>query len=361
MLRDLVEKFAEDRYDLVRRQRYQAEPAGFSGDNWRQLGELGLLALPFGEADGGLAGGPIEIATVMEAAGRALVAEPLLPDLLLAGALIARGGSEAQKAAWLPRIMAGEARVGFAHFEHEARFNLAYVATTATRDGDGARLDGEKTLVLAGAGVDAYIVSARSPGARADGPIDFYLVPADAAGVHARPYRLIDGSLAVELRLQGVAASDPISLAPAALDALLDGARLAACAEMVGIMAMLFEATLDYARTRKQFGVAIGSFQALQHRLADAYVLVEQSRSLMLRAALKSAEAADDRRAATAAAKSFIAAAAVRIGEESIQIHGGIGISDELVIGHGHKRILVLATLFGDSDAELRRYNQLAA
>ncbi len=361
MLRDLIENFVAERYDLSRRLGYQAGVPGYSPDNWRKLGELGLLALPFSDEDGGLAGGAIELVTVMEVIGRALVAEPLIADLLLSGAVIARAGGEATKTAWLPRIMSGEARIGFAHFEAGARFNLAHVDTRATPDGDGVRLDGDKTLVLAGVGVDAYLVSARAAGTRMDGPIDFYLIPAGAAGLVVKPYRVVDGSMAVELRLQGVAASAGFSMSAAALDELVDKARLAASAEMIGIMAMLFDATLEYARTRRQFGVAIGSFQALQHRMADFYVLLEQSRSLMLRAALKAAEGADDRGAAIAAAKSFIADAAIRIGEGAIQLHGGIGISDELVIGHGHKRLLLLATLFGDSDAELRRYNRLVA
>jgi alkylation response protein AidB-like acyl-CoA dehydrogenase len=355
LLKNLTEQFVADRYDdLTRRDAYQQSQSGFSGENWALLAELGLLALPFAEDDGGLGGGMIEIITVMEALGRALVTEPLLGDLLLAGALIAETGTEAQKARWLPRIMSGEARVALAHFEHEARYDIGHVGARSQRDGgSGFKLEGAKTLVLSGADADAYLVSARN-----GDDIHFHIVPADSAGLHRRDYRLVDGSVASELRLLSVPAGERLAGGMAEFARVVDRARIAMSAEMLGIMSMLFDTTLDYVRTRKQFGVPIGSFQAIQHRLADLYAALELSRSQLYRAAL--AQDSDEGRArAIAGAKSYVSANAVRLGEECIQLHGGIGTSNELIVGHGHKRLLLLATLFGDSDSELERFNAL--
>lgn len=355
LLKNLTEQFVADRYDLAKRAAYQESAGGFSRENWALLAELGLLALPFAEADGGLGGGMVEIITVMETLGSGLVAEPVLSDLLLAGALIAEAGTQAQKAAWLPRIMNGEARVALAHFEQGARYDLDHVGARSQADGDGFRIDGEKTLVLAGAEADAYLVSAR------DGEdVRFHIVPADAPGLRRRDYRLVDGSVASELRLLSVPAAERLDGGMTIFAKVADRARIAASAEMIGIMSMLFQATLDYVRTRKQFGVAIGGFQAVQHRLADLYTALELSRSQLYRAAL--ADGDDQERArAVAGAKSYIGASAIQLGEECIQFHGGMGTTDELIIGHGHKRLLLLATLLGDSDSELERFNALSA
>lgn len=355
MLRDLVSRFIADRYGLTARAGYRATPEGFSRENWGLLAELGLLALPYPGEFGGLDGGNVELITVMEELGRGLCAEPYLSDLLLGGCLLARAGTEAQRADWLPRIIAGNARVALAHFEHEARFNTALVTTKA----DGG-ISGVKSMVLAGQGVDAFIVSARENGGslEADG-LSLWLVPADADGLERRSYRLADGSVACELHLRNLTRAERLPGKADALFEIFDTARIAACAEMVGIMAMLMDATLEHIRTRRQFGQPIGSFQAVQHRMADLYVLLELSRSHLLRAALTEGDARQ-RAAAIAGAKSFIGAGAVKLGEECIQFHGGMGITDELAIGHGHKRILLLAALLGDPDRELVRYGQLA-
>ncbi len=262
MLGDLVARFMADRYDLPKRARYRKEPEGFSRDNWRALGDLGLLALPFGEAEGGMGGGAIELMVALEGFGRGLCAEPYLSDLMLAGRLLAQAGTVAQRAAWLPAIIAGEKRLALAHVETAARYNLAYVACTVDDGPLGPRLTGVKTFVQAGLGVDGYLVSARTAGA-VDDPegVSLWLVPADAPGLIARPYRLIDGSVACELRLQSVAGAERLDGGWDALLAAFDAARLAACAEMVGIMSTLLDSTLEHLRTRRQFGQPIGSFQ----------------------------------------------------------------------------------------------------
>jgi alkylation response protein AidB-like acyl-CoA dehydrogenase len=359
MIRDLAGRFAAGRYELGQRTAYRSSPEGFSRENWAMLAELGLLALPFPAEHGGFGAGAIEIVTVMEELGKGLATEPFLADLLLGGGALARAGDEALLSEWLPRIIAGQARVALAHFEHEARFNPLYVRTRAQREGQAPELNGAKTFVLSGEGVDAYVVSAREDGAPDDAQgLSLWLVPAEAAGLERRAYRLTDGSVACELRLHAVKEAQRLDGGADALLATFDVARLAACGEMVGIMATLFEATLDHVRTRRQFGQPIGSFQAVQHRMADAYVLLEQSRSHLLRAALLPGDARP-RAAAIAAAKAFIGASAVKLGEECIQFHGGMGTTDELAIGHGHKRLLLLATLLGDPDSELMRYGAL--
>lgn len=357
MLRDLVARFAGDRYDIEKRSQYRRAPEGFSTENWALLAELGILALPFAEVQGGIGGGPVDIITVAEELGRGLCGEPWLSEILMAGRLLERAGDDAQRQAWLGPMMAGTARLALAHVEERARYNPHFV-TTEARDG---ALTGAKTFVLGSEGVSAFLVSARESGAPADpAGIGIWIVPADAAGLERRSYRLTDGSVACELRLHNVRGCERLPGDGAeAIDATFDDVRIAACAEMVGIMAMLMASTLDYLRTRNQFGQPIGSFQAIQHRMAQLYVGLEQSRSHLLRAAL----APDDgsRPATIAGAKAFVSERAIRMGEECIQLHGGMGVSDELAIGHGHKRILVLANLFGDHESELARYIRLVA
>lgn len=344
ILRNLVERFAADHYDATLRAQYRAMPTGYSPENWVLLANLGFLALPFAEADGGLASSDIDIITVLEAVGRGLIVEPLIDEILIGGALLAAAGTLQQKERWIPRIIAGSAHVVLAHAEHDARFDLK---RCDTRLRSGA-LDGSKTFVPGGA--DAYVVTAREGNASR-----LCLVAADAPGLRRRDYRRVDGSVASELSFTGVRAEAMLGDIET-VEAVADAARIAATAEMVGIMTLLFDTTLNYVRERQQFGVPIGSFQAIQHRLADLYVSLEQSRSLLYRSALATA---DERAGAIASAKSFISTAAVRLGEECIQFHGGIGISDELLIGHGHKRILLLASMFGDADYELVRYDRI--
>ncbi|HEX8445758.1 MAG TPA: acyl-CoA dehydrogenase [Sphingomonas sp.] len=358
MMRDLVVRLMTGRQDAAIRNRDRAAPEGFSAAHWRAMAELGLLALPFGQDVGGMGAGPAALITVMEELGRGLCSEPYLSDLILAGRLLERAGTAAQRDAWFPGIVAGEKRLVLAHVEPAARFNPLTVRCRAAHHGADVELDGVKTFVIAGVGADGFIVSTRDDGAGdddADG-ISLWLVPADAPGIDLRSYRLVDGGVACELHLRGVTRAERLDGGADALLATFDEARVAACAELVGIMAMMFDATLDHIRTRKQFGQPIGSFQAIQHRMADCYVALEQSRSHLFRAALT---VGADHPAAIAAAKSFVAAAAMKLGEECIQFHGGMGTSDELALGHGHKRIMLLAMLLGDSASERRRYLDL--
>ena len=344
MIENLVERFTADRYAPGRRAAYRALPAGYSPENWQLLGEVGLLQLlAEGEEAGG---GPVELMAVMQALGRALVVEPVLTEAVTAGAILAAGASPAQRARWLEPLLAGDAHIGFAFAELSGRYGLERVEA----DVSAGRLTGAKTYAPHGA--EAYVVTARE-----DGAVRLFLVPADATRVRARPYRLADGSLASVIAFEA-AAAEPLGLTLDDLRPALDRARLAATAEMMGIIEFVFAAALDYVKTRRQFGAPIGSFQAIQHRLADLYALKEQARSILYRAALASGSEAE---AAIAAAKAYVSRAALRICEEAIQLHGGMGVSSELEVGSGLRRVLVLATLFGDADQETARYSALRA
>lgn len=346
LLGQLVERFAADRCDLASRPALRRDASGRDAANWAMLAELGLLALPLPEEHGGMGGGPIELLVMMEAVGRHLVAEPILPEILLGGLALARAGGDADT---IGRIAGGDAHVALAWAEPAARHRWDRPATAA-RDG---RLSGTKTFVLAGADTDAFVVTASDE----QGAPSLWLVAADAPGLIRQSYRLIDDSPAEELTLRDVPATRLADDA-AAVEQVLDTARLGAAAEMLGIMEMLFATTLDYLKTRQQFGVAIGTFQALQHRMADQYARLQLSRSILYRAALAGA---DEQPTAIAAAAAYVGPAAIELAEECVQFHGGMGVSDETIVGHGLCRILLLANLFGAPQDELARYAALAA
>jgi alkylation response protein AidB-like acyl-CoA dehydrogenase len=360
LLKDTVERFARDRYGDNQRRAYRAEARGYSLDNWVTLADMGILSLPFAADDGGMGGGPRELMVVLEALGRVFAVEPMLEEVVTAGGSLAALGTAAQKSQWLPRIMSGSAHVGLAHFEHAARFNLTHVNLKAQIRDSVVTLNGQKMMAPLAAGCDQWIVSAREGGAPHDpSGIGFYFVSPTAPGIERVDFRLADGSSASKIRFQGVIAGERLPGGYTRFAEVMDTARFAAGAEMVGVMSTLFESTLEYLRCRQQFGVPLSSFQALQHRLADLYVLLEQSRSQLYRAAV-CMESSLQRERSIAGMKSYLSAAAVKIGEECVHLHGGIGTTDELALGHGYKRLLVLATLLGDADTELTRFCKLA-
>jgi alkylation response protein AidB-like acyl-CoA dehydrogenase len=361
LLQDTVKRFAEDRYDTARRQRYRAEPAGYSRDNWQALADIGLLGLVVPVEDGGAGVCARDVSAVFEALGRGMVVEPVLEEIVIAGGILARLGSRAQRQEWLPRIMSGGAHAALAHFERGARFNLAEVRVRAQQRSGEWLLGGEKSVVPWARDADVWIVSAREQD-RLDGKdgtesIGFFLVRPDREGVERRDFRLTDGSAASVIRLRNVAA-ERLPGDFQAFEQGVDLARLAAGAEMLGIMSTLFDSTIEYMRSRRQFGAPLASFQALQHRLARLYVRLEQSRSQLTRAALY-LDTAGDARASIAGMKSYVGRAAVELAEACVHLHGGIGMSNELPIGFGFKRILVLERLFGDAESDLERYSSL--
>jgi alkylation response protein AidB-like acyl-CoA dehydrogenase len=359
LLKVAVERFVQDRYGAGQRKNYRGESAGYSLANWQGLADLGLLGLIFSAEDGGLGGKSRELSAVMEALGNGLVVEPMLEEVILAGGLLAHAGSPLQKQQWLPQIISGKAHLALAHFEHTARFNLSDVRVRAQALSGGWVLEGEKSVVPWAGGSDQWIVSARENGDHSDPEgIGFYLVSPGGHGIERRDFCLTDGARASSIRFRGTLASARLPGGFESFSRCVDLARLAAGAEMVGIMSALFDSTLDYLRTRKQFGAPLASFQAIQHRLANLYIQLEQSRSQVCRAALL-IDSRSNVSCSVAGMKSYVGRAAVELGEACVHLHGGIGMSDELDLGHGFKRLLVLAHLFGDPDTELMRFTTL--
>lgn len=354
MLKALAERFVIDHYDMDRRRAYQAHSGGYSPQNWALLGELGLIAAPFAEEDGGLGLDATAIATVFEALGRGLVVEPLIENVLLAGRLFAATAPAALRDEWLPRLASGEARIALAHAESRARPGRLWIETEARANGIGVRLTGSKAYVPGGADVDGFIVSARTAGAPGDAAgLSLFFVKAGSEGLRHEGWRLADGSVAVSLTLDRVLAEPGFELA-GGVDRIVEAevlASLARSAEALGIMERIFAETQDYLRTREQFGSALASFQAIQHRMVAQYAVIEQSRAL-LNLALVS-EGTPEFVQAVRGARAFISGAAVELGHEMIQFHGGMGVTDELSIGHAHKRLLVLSRWPDDPDAAL--------
>lgn len=360
LLKDSVNRLLSERYDFEDRRRYAQEPDGFSRKIWKQFAELGLLALPFEEKYGGIGGGPVDTMIVMEAFGRALVLEPYCATVLLAGSLLRLGGSEKQRDELLPTIANGERLLAFAHAEPQARYNLADVAATARRDGDSFVLDGAKTLVVHGDSADKFIVSARLSGARQDRTgIGLFLVDAAANGLARRGYATIDGQRAAEVALSGVRVSagaaigEPANALPL-IERVTDLAIAAQCAEAVGALAEIQDITVDYLKTRKQFGVPLGNFQVLQHRATDMLIALEQARSMAMLAAMTADdENADERGKAISAAKIQICNSSRVVGHQAIQLHGAIGMTMEYKVGHYFKRITAIQAMFGDATHHL--------
>ncbi len=371
LLKESVQRLLADRYGFEARQRYMAEPEGWSRQVWRQYAELGLLGLPFEEKYGGFGGGPVETMIVMEAFGRALALEPLFATVILGGGLIRLGGSAAQQQALLPKIADGSLLLAFGHVERQSRFDLFDVATTAKKDGAGYVLDGAKSVVLHGDTADKLIVSARVAGARRDkSGVGLFLVDAKANGMSRRGYPTVDGLRAAEIQLSNVrvGADGVIGEAGNALPLIeraVDIAIAALSAEAVGAMAAMHELTVEYLKTRKQFGVPIGAFQVLQHRAVDMFVALEQARSMAYFATMMAEETnAIERRKAISAAKVQIGRSVKLVGQQAIQLHGGIGMTMEYKVGHYFKRATMIDTLYGDADhhlAELARLGGLVS
>ncbi|HEY1299801.1 MAG TPA: acyl-CoA dehydrogenase family protein [Stellaceae bacterium] len=361
LLKDSVGRLLGDRYDFEQRKRHGANPEGWSRELWAQYAELGLLGLPFAEEHGGSGGGPVETMLVMEGFGRALVVEPYLATVVLGGGFLRHGGSAELCADLLPKIAEGSLTLAFAHTERQSRWNLADVATKAVRDGTGWVIDGEKGVVLHGDSADRLVVTARTGGGRREREgVGVFLVDAAAQGVSSRGYPTQDGLRAAEISFSGVRVGPEAVLgepggAMPLVERVAGEAIAAVCAEAVGAMAVMHELTVDYLKTRRQFGREIGSFQVLQHRAVDMLVALEQARSMAMLATMMAAE--DDpgeRAAALSAAKVQIGRSGRFVGQQAIQLHGGIGMTMEYKVGHYFKRVTMIDALFGDADHHLR-------
>jgi acyl-CoA dehydrogenase len=349
----------------VRELRDKADPDAFSRKLWKEMAELGWLGIPFPEAYGGAEMGLAELAVVLEELGRTLAPEPFLGSVLLGGQALLRGGSDAQKQAWLPGLIEGEKLLALAHQEKGGRFDLHRIATRAERDGDGYRLTGEKIAVLDGASADAWVVAARTSGGDADRDgITLGLVPRDAAGLTVQRLSRVDSRNAASLRLDGVRV-DPDARVGAEgqglvlLEEVVDRATVGLCAEMLGSMSEAFDRTVEYLKQRQQFGVPIGSFQALKHRAATCFVEIELCRSAVMAAARAVDEGNPEARKLVSLAKARCSDAGVLVTNEAVQMHGGIGMTDEHDIGFYMKRARVAELTFGDAAYHRDRWAQL--
>lgn len=360
MLADTLNRFISEQYGFETRDRIARSESGFSQDMWVRFAELGVVGALFDEAHGGFDGDGFAIAVVFEQVGRGLVVEPFF-DAIMVGQIVARAGNDAQQAL-LADVMSGSKIVALAYGEPHSRYESSRVAARAVREAHGWRLNGAKAVVQQGEHAHVLLVSARTAGAEdAEDGISLFLVPRDAAGVNVRGYGRIDGGRAAEVSLDNVRLDQAALLGGegegyATLEYGIGCGVLALCAEALGAMDVAKDHTLEYLRTRKQFGVQIGSFQALQHRMADLLLEIEQARSAVINAAAALHGEREARERALSAAKYSIGRIGTRVAEECIQLHGGIGMTWELPLAHYAKRLVMIDHQLGDEDHHLARY-----
>lgn len=366
MLRDTLARFLADTYDFETRRKMVASDAGRDPGIWRSLAtELGILGASFSEEQGGLGGGAVENMIVMEQLGEAIAIEPYLETVVIGGgALRAAGGAQAD--ALIPAIIGGEAIIAFAYAEPQGRYELRNLRTTARKDGAGWVLNGHKAVVYAAPWATHLLVTARTGGSQRDaGGVSLFLIEANAPGIVRRDYPTVDGFRASEIYFENCAVPGDALLgeeggALSLVEQVVDEATAAVCAEAVGVMRRLHGGTMDYARQRKQFGRAISDFQVLQHRMVDMLMEVEQAASMTLMATLKLGLPEAERMAAVSQAKAKVGKGLKFTGQSAIQIHGGIGITDELAIGHYFKRATMIENQFGSVDHHLARFERLS-
>ena len=356
---DALRRWVDKDYTFEQRKHIVLSPTGTSDAAWRTLAELGMTALPVPEAQGGFAGSAVDMLVVMQEIGRGLVVEPYFATVLGAQFLKLAGGHENL----LEQVATGELKLACAIGEKQARHDLADIVTTVHRNGDGFLLNGTKTVVIHGGQAGMLIVSARSSGAQRDNAgISLFVVPAEAAGVSVRDYRTIDSQHAADIRFDGVQVPASALLGQEGagwdiLDAAADYGVALLCAEALGAMEALNAATLDYLKTRQQFGVPIGKFQALQHRMADMFMQLEQARSMATLAAVKvGSDDPAERRRTVSAAKARIGQAMKFVGQQAVQLHGGMGVTNELPAAHHFKRLTMIEVTLGDTDHHLARF-----
>jgi alkylation response protein AidB-like acyl-CoA dehydrogenase len=363
LLRETLRKYVAERYSFeYRRQRIAR---GLDAQMWAQLAELGVLGLPFEEKYGGGAGSPLDVLIVMEAFGRGLVVEPYLPTVVLGGGLLRRAADERQKSRLIPAIIRGELRLALAFAEQQSRFNLAHIETRARQVDAGYVLRGRKIVVYGAPECHSMLVTARTSGDVLDRHgVSVFLVPRDARGLKMRSYTCVDGMAAAEVIFDDVhigpdgLIGEPDRMLPA-IEQVIDEASAATCGEGVGAMAALNEKCVEYARTREAFGMPIANFQVMGHRLVDMHVAYEQASSLAIKAAVRLASGAADSARTVSACKVKVGQEAAFVGKSAVQLHGAMGMTDELDIGHYFKRLMAIQTTFGSTDYHLRRYMAL--
>lgn len=369
MIRDSVERFIEKNHDFKQYLATVAQPGQIDTGTWAQFAESGWLGLPLPEHAGGFGGTAIETMLIMEGFGAGLVTEPFIPTVVLGGRLVANSGNAAQRTRVLEPLIDGKLQLAVAMYEHGARYRLSHCATRAEPSGSGGyRLNGEKTMVLNAPNADLLVVVARTAGTPQDeAGLSMFLVDPKTAGVSLRSCAVLGGGVAAEVRLEGVEVSADALLgeagqAFAGLEQALDHATVATCAEALGAMQALFKRTVDYSKVRKQFGAPIGSFQVLQHRMVDMFNDLEQSRSMVYMASVRvESKVPDERRRAASAAKAYLGKTSRFIAQQAVQIHGGIGMTEELDVGHYFRRLTAFGNLYGDRAHHLRRFAGLPA
>ncbi len=366
LMAESVGRFLSDHYDFEQRKQIIGSDAGASTAVWKQLADMGVLSIPFSEEAGGFGGGAIDMMSAMQSIGQSLVVEPVLATVL-AARLIDRAGSTAQKTEIVSAVVDGSRKLAFAHLEDSARYRVSHVALTATRAADGWVLNGLKRVVVGATLADLLVVSARTSGKAGDAQgISLFLVAPGAKGVSMTGYRTLDNQRGADVRFDGVkvATDAMVGTEGAALPVIeeaFDFATALLCSEAVGAMQFANDTTLEYLKTRKQFGAPIGSFQALQHRMVEMFVSTEQARSMSYLAASKVDTATDpvERSRIISAAKIKIADACRQVSQESIQLHGGMGMTEEMKVSHTFRRLTMIAQQFGDVDAHLARFAAL--
>ncbi|MEZ6028238.1 MAG: acyl-CoA dehydrogenase [Hyphomonadaceae bacterium] len=367
MLRDTVAKLVSQQYDFDTRRKVAKSEAGWRPEMWSQFAELGLLGAPFSEAEGGFGGGPIEAMIVMEEFGKGLVIEPYLQTVVIGGNFLRHGGTDAQKEEHITGLIGGETIFAFAYSEPKSRFDLNDVSTTAKKEGAGYVLNGHKAVVLGAPFATHLIVTARTSGGQRDtGGVSVFIVPKNAKGVTTRDYPTVDGLRASEVYFENVSVGADAVIGSVdgglpLVEKVVDNAIAALCAEAVGCFKVLNEATITYSKQRKQFGQPIGNFQVLQHRMVDMFMAAEQATSMTYMVTLKLDEADKARKMAASAAKVQVGKAGKLVSQDAVQIHGGMGMTDELNVGHFFKRVTMIESQFGNTDWHLRRYTALSA
>ncbi len=362
LLKDSVERFVADNYGLEARIKLADAEPGFSRDHWKSMAQLGWLALPFTEADGGFGGTQVETMVLMESFGKGLVLEPYLASIVMGGGALKRGGSVKQKAALLPGVIDGSVQLALAYAEQQARFDLEDVVTTARSEGDGYIVNGTKSVVQNGATANYFIVSTRTGGGQVDtSGITLLLIDAKADGIKRYDYPTVDGLRASEVTFKDVrvgadAVIGEVGKGFEILQAVANDAILALSAEAVGAMEVLYKDTVEYTQQRQQFGHPLSDFQVLQHRMVEMFMEYEQCKSLLYRATMETANGAPTAQRTIHALKHLVGRSGTFIAENAVQLHGGMGMTEELRIGHYFKRLLVIDMQFGNGDHHLQKF-----
>ena len=365
LIQDQVDQFIQKEYDWETRQSLSNSELGFGDNNWKKFAELGWLGISTSEDSGGFGGSAIESMLIMEAFGKGLVVEPFLETIIMSGGLIDEHGSDLQKSSILEPAIAGELHLALAYAEPQSRFNLSDVVTEAKIDGDNYILYGYKSVVMNGPSANKIIVSARTSGSQLDeGGITLFIIDANSEGLNKTNYKTVDGRRASDLTFENISVSKDdiighVDEGFGLLDSSIDRAILAISAEAVGAMEVLYKTTVEYTKTREQFGTSIGKFQVLQHRMVDMFMEYEQCKSLLYMATMKHEEGSSDAKKAISGLKYQVGKAGKFIGQQAVQLHGGMGVTDELNVGHYFKRLTTVGTIFGNTDFHLKRYTSL--